>query len=170
MNSNKKLCLILDNSYMPRSITTTERAFVVMYKGNAEVLESYNEIFKTVNQSFTFYKPCIIRINAYVHMEYKELPLRREYIYKRDNYECVYCGSTNKKTLTLDHVFPKAKGGKDSWNNLVTCCKSCNSEKADLTIQEWGKEDPKPKRPHYLMMLKKTEGVIPEPWKRYLFL
>lgn len=170
MTSNKKLCLILDNSYMPRSITSTERAFVVVFKGNAEVLEEYDETFKTVRETPVFKKPAIIRINTYVNMEYKELPLRREYIYKRDNYECVYCGSTNRKSLTLDHVFPKAKGGKDSWNNLVTCCKSCNSEKADLTLEEWGKPDPKPKRPHYLMMLKKAEGVIPDAWKKYLFL
>lgn len=170
MNSTKKLCLILDNSYMPRSITTTERAFVVVFKGNAEILEEYDEVFKTVRETPVFKKPAIVRINTYVNMEYKELPLRREYIYKRDNYECVYCGSTNRKNLTLDHVFPKAKGGKDSWNNLVTCCKSCNSEKADLTLEEWGKPDPKPKRPHYLMMLKKAEGVIPDVWKKYLFL
>lgn len=170
MNSHRKLCLILDNSYMPRSITTTERGFVVVYKGNAEIIETYDEFFKTIKQPPIFKKPSIIRIDAYVKMEYKELPLRRDYIYKRDNYECVYCGNSNKKLLTLDHVIPKAKGGKDKWDNLVTCCSNCNNEKADLTLEEWGRPDPKPKRPHYLMMLKKAEGSIPEGWKKYLFI
>ena len=63
---------------------------------------------------------------------------------------------------------PKSKGGKDSWDNLVTACRRCNSEKADLSVEEWGRENPQPMRPHYLMLMKQT-NYIPEEWKPYLF-
>jgi 5-methylcytosine-specific restriction endonuclease McrA len=41
--------------------------------------------------------------------------------------------------LTLDHKVPKAQGGKDRMDNLVTACKRCNQDKADRTIEEYRK-------------------------------
>jgi 5-methylcytosine-specific restriction endonuclease McrA len=46
----------------------------------------------------------------------------------------VYCGS--KKSLTLDHVIPKSKGGMNTWENLVTSCFKCNLKKANRTPEE----------------------------------
>jgi hypothetical protein len=50
----------------------------------------------------------------------------------------------------------------------VTACRSCNSEKADLTLDEYGKEIPEPKRPHYLMLMKQMHD-IPKEWETFLF-
>jgi 5-methylcytosine-specific restriction endonuclease McrA len=52
----------------------------------------------------------------------------------RDFYECQYCAS--KESLTIDHVVPKSKGGKDTWENLVTACQKCNSRKGNRTPDE----------------------------------
>jgi len=38
--------------------------------------------------------------------------------------------------LTLDHVMPRHRGGRHTWENLVTACKSCNHRKAGRTPQE----------------------------------
>lgn len=51
-----------------------------------------------------------------------------------DDFECVYCGSTNN--LTLDHYIPKSKGGKFTVTNMLTCCYPCNSKKADKEAPE----------------------------------
>lgn len=51
----------------------------------------------------------------------------RNKIYKRDNYQCKQCNSKNN--LTIDHIFPFAKGGITEESNLQTLCKSCNSRK-----------------------------------------
>ena len=158
--------LVVDSAFLPRSVISTERAFVIHYKGNAEVIDNHPESFGLVNKDIDIKKPSIIRVFKYVNQEYTKVPPSRENIYKRDNYECVYCGSN--KNLTLDHVIPQSKGGKDGWHNLVTACKSCNGEKADLTLEEYGKEIPEPKRPHYLMLMKGMEN-IPEAWKYFLF-
>jgi 5-methylcytosine-specific restriction endonuclease McrA len=51
---------------------------------------------------------------------------------------CFYCGATER--LTVDHVIAVARGGRDSIGNLVSACKSCNSQKRHLTIMEWRKK------------------------------
>jgi 5-methylcytosine-specific restriction endonuclease McrA len=116
-----------------------------------------------------YHRPSIIRIFKYVNINFHKAKLSRENVFLRDGYECVYCGENNRKLLTLDHVHPQSKGGKDTWENLVTACKSCNNEKDNLTIMEWGRNHPDPKRPHYLMLVKKL-NYIPVEWETYLFL
>jgi CRISPR/Cas system Type II protein with McrA/HNH and RuvC-like nuclease domain len=157
--------LVVDSSFIAKAVIPTERAFVIHYKGNAEVIDEHPESFGLVNKDLDIKKPSIIRVFKYVN-QYKNVSLTRENVFKRDNYECVYCGSS--KILTIDHVIPQSKGGKDAWDNLVTACRSCNAEKADLTLEEYGKEIPQPKKPHYLMLMRGMEN-IPESWKKFLF-
>ena len=166
MNKYQKT-LVVDSSFVARSIISTERAFVISYKGNAEIIAEHPETFGVVNPNLEIYKPSIIRVFNYVKQHIQKVPLTRENIYRRDNFECAYCGCSNVRTLTLDHVIPKSKGGKDSWDNLVTACRPCNSEKADLTLEEYGKDIPEPKRPHYLMLLKQMHH-IPKEWETFL--
>lgn len=167
MNWKYTKALVVDNTYTARSIITTERAFVIAYKGNAEIIHEHPENFKLVNPNLDIKKPSVIRVKKYIKLSDK-VPLNRENIYKRDNYTCVYCGEEDKKLFTIDHVIPKAKGGQNTWDNLVTACKKCNSDKADLTLEEYGKDIPIPKRPHYLMLMKQLK-YIPQEWKFYLF-
>lgn len=54
---------------------------------------------------------------------------KRLAIYIRDDFECVYCGTTHN--LTLDHLKPRIRGGDNTAKNLVTACKSCNSARGD---------------------------------------
>jgi len=165
---NDKKCLVVDASYLPRSIITSKRAFVIKYKGNAEVVANHPTYFQTANKDVAYPKPSIIRVYRNIRLEYHKVPLTRTNIYKRDNYECVYCGNSDRSMLTLDHVVPRSKGGKDAWDNLVTSCYDCNQAKADLTIEEWGREDPKPRRPHNLMLMKSI-NYIPKEWEPFLF-
>lgn len=55
---------------------------------------------------------------------------RRERIFRRDAYRCVYCGTQHPpEDLSLDHVEPRMRGGDHSEGNLVTCCVACNRAK-----------------------------------------
>jgi len=66
-------------------------------------------------------------------------PLTNKTLFIRDSNVCGYCATNfSKSELTRDHVVPKSKGGKDSWMNLVTACKSCNHKKAARTPKEAG--------------------------------
>lgn len=60
---------------------------------------------------------------------------KRVAVYLRDGCRCVYCGSQAK--LTLDHVKPKAMGGRDLLHNLVTACQPCNASKKDMSLRSW---------------------------------
>jgi 5-methylcytosine-specific restriction endonuclease McrA len=166
--SKYQKALVVDASFIARSVISTERAFVISYKGNAEVIAEHPETFNLYNPELTIYKPSIIRVFTYVKHNIQKVALTRENIYRRDNYECVYCGCSNQRTLTLDHVIPQSKGGKDAWDNLVTACRPCNHAKADLTLEEYGKEIPEPKRPHYLMLMR-SMTYIPKEWETFLF-
>lgn len=125
--------LVLNYDYTPLNVTSLRRGFVLVDKGKAEVLREYdNPITTTVGN---FVRPLIIRLLRYINYhKKKDLKISRLKIYQRDGYKCVYCG-THKK-LTIDHVIPKSKGGKNTWENMVTCCSDCNSKKGSKTLQE----------------------------------
>lgn len=160
--------LVLDSGYMARSIIPSSRAFVIVYKGNAQIVENHPVHFKMVDEDLKINKPSIIRIPKYVKTDGKHhIPLNRMNVFRRDGWSCVYCGDRDKRSLTIDHVVPQSKGGKNSWENLVTACKSCNHKKSDLSLEEFGVDIQMPGKPHYLMLLKQLNYIYPE-WKPYL--
>ena len=69
-------------------------------------------------------------------------PEKRLAIYLRDEFRCVYCGKimchvSDPRELTLDHVVCRSAGGKNIESNLITACRSCNSERGARKISEW---------------------------------
>jgi len=124
--------LVLNFDYTPLNVTSVQRGFVLVTKGKAEVVRSgENPIITGYNK---YVRPVIIRLLKYIKHRTRLNNPNRSRIYKRDGYECVYCGS--KKHLTLDHVLPKSRGGTNEWTNLVTCCSKCNRQKDNKTPEE----------------------------------
>ncbi|MGH7744628.1 MAG: HNH endonuclease [Candidatus Dormibacteria bacterium] len=65
--------------------------------------------------------------------------VERKILYNRDLCICAYCGQQIKPyLLTIDHILPKSRGGKNIWQNAVSACKSCNHAKGNRTPEEWG--------------------------------
>jgi len=56
-------------------------------------------------------------------------------VLRRDKFTCTYCGG---RGATVDHIFPKSRGGRYTWQNLVTACADCNVAKSDRTPEEAG--------------------------------
>lgn len=144
-NSIYNKTLVVDSAYIARTIIPSTRAFAINFKGNAEIVYEHPKYFGLVDKSKKIKKPSVIRVFNYIKVNMQKVPLTRTNIYKRDGYRCVYCGGTDKRHLTLDHVYPRSKGGPDTWSNLVTACLTCNGEKDDLTLEEYGKDIPNPK-------------------------
>jgi len=159
--------LVLDSSYIPRSIIPSSRAFVIVYKGSAEVVANHPVHFKLVDEDLKINKPSIIRVPKFIKHGKHKVPLSKSNVFKRDNHTCVYCGSNKKRDLTIDHVIPKSKGGEDKWENLVTACFKCNNKKSSMDLEEFGIPIEQPRRPHYLMLLKQLNHIY-EDWKPYL--
>ncbi len=140
-----------------------------MYLGKAElVLDDKRKILRTINKNFPW--PSIIRLSFFVSVPYKRVVLTRKNILRRDNYKCAYCGRSDLP-LTIDHILPKAKGGIDSWENLICACTLCNNRKGDRTPIEARMELLyRPFRPSHIMFIKNVVGKLDENWKPYLYL
>lgn len=124
--------LVLNFDYTPLNTTSVGRGFVLVDKGKAEIVKS--DETPIVGGYRTYVRPLIIRLLKYIKHFTRVMRVNRSRIYKRDGYECVYCGS--KKELTLDHVLPKSRGGTNEWTNLVTSCMKCNRKKSNRTPEE----------------------------------
>ena len=69
--------------------------------------------------------------------------MRREQIFARDDYQCVYCGERfEPAALTVDLVQPRMRGGDRSGGNLVTACGGCNARKGGLRLSQVLLDDP----------------------------
>ncbi len=139
-----------------------------MFLGKAEIVaDKANKRIHSVSRSFPL--PSIIRLNSYIRVPYKSIILTRKNILRRDCHKCAYCGRGDL-TLTIDHVTPKARGGSDTWENLVAACVKCNNKKGDRTPDE--AKMPmriKPYAPNHIMFMKNTVSRLDESWKTYLF-
>lgn len=124
--------LVLNSDYSPLNVTSLKRGFGLVDKGKAEVLEKGEEDIITTMGNFI--RPLVIRLLNYVKYKSKGLKVTRKRIYKRDGFTCAYCGAN--RNLTLDHIMPKSRGGKNTWENMVTCCSRCNSKKNNRTPDE----------------------------------
>lgn len=144
--------LVLNQDNSPLMVCSVERAFILVFLNKSEMVRSANG-YKLHSVSHTYPMPSVIRLNRYVNAPYKGVNLTRQNIFKRDGYECQYCGT--RRDLTIDHVIPRAKGGTDSWMNLVTACKKCNAKKGDNTPDKANMPlRSKPYKPSYAIFLK----------------
>jgi len=160
--------LVLNQDYQAISLLEVQRAFILVLLRKAVLVESYEGIkLRSVREEFDF--PSIIRLNAYVALPFRKVPLTRQNIFRRDGHSCLYCGA--REGLTLDHVIPRARGGRTHWNNLVTACYKCNSRKGDLSLEESGISlQARPFRPGFIMFLSQFSGRVEESWKPYLMM
>ena len=161
--------LILNQSYEPVSICSAKKAIILIFLTKAEIVAKRDgRVVRSINYSMPF--PSVIRLARYIKVPFKKIELSRRNILKRDGFRCQYCG-TKSHELTIDHIIPKSRGGSDSWDNLVSACKSCNNKKADRTPEESGLHLIKrPRRPHHILFITQYMGKVDENWKPFLFM
>jgi 5-methylcytosine-specific restriction endonuclease McrA len=159
--------LVLNQDFTAISICSVTKAFLLVYLEKAELIsEARDLMLRTVTCSYPM--PSIIRLNNYVNVPYRgSVMLSRQNIFKRDGYLCQYCGAD--RDLTMDHVHPRSRQGKSSWDNLVTACRNCNSRKGDLTPEEANMPlMQKPFKPSFVMFLRDFSGRVDDNWLIYL--
>ena len=160
--------LVLNQSYEPLMVINAKRAIILVIKEKVEMLEKYKESIRSISRQFDL--PSVIKLNFYVHLKYKDIVLTRRNLLKRDNYRCQYCKKP-KKPLTIDHIIPKNKGGKDTWENLVAACVKCNTKKGDSLLKNIGMELIKnPRKPSKIFHLQSYVDKNQDNWKQYLFM
>jgi len=134
---------VLSTGYEFLYKTDWKKAISDVFGGRAEIIESSDELWiGTSTGKFPFpikvrYLSGIVlgKINRY----YRTPRPSKKNLYYRDEGKCQYC----KKEITLsnctvDHVFPKSKGGKHEWSNIVLSCSSCNQKKGSKLLEDTG--------------------------------
>lgn len=158
--------LVLNADFQPLNVTSFQRGFNLVYKGKAEVVEADVSRDPIKSQGRIYKRPLVIRLIRYIYVPFKKVPLTRYNIYRRDDHKCGYCKSDRE--LTLDHVVPRSRGGKNTWTNLVTCCKKCNTKKDNKTPKEVGMTlKVKLYQPTYQQFIKSMNFGRDEKWKNY---
>ncbi|MBP6832752.1 MAG: HNH endonuclease [Deltaproteobacteria bacterium] len=126
--------LLLNATFEPLKIISWQRAVTLMFLGKAELVEAYDEIIRGISTSIAM--PSVVRLRRYARHD-RRVKFSRGNVYRRDGYACQYCGvQPGASRLTLDHVVPRARGGRMEWTNIVTCCVTCNGRKADRTPEQ----------------------------------
>ncbi|HUV05942.1 MAG TPA: HNH endonuclease [Armatimonadota bacterium] len=161
--------LVLNNDYEPLNVCNMRRAVVLVYLGKAEILHTNHSVIGTLRGPVD--SPSVVKLRYHVKRPMPELRLSRRSILARDNYTCQYCGHQSRD-LTVDHLVPKRFAGKSAWENLVCCCRRCNSRKGDKTLEQANMTLVKqPRRPRYVPFISLTkylDSARNEAWRDYL--
>ncbi len=167
MNIDKKV-LLLNNSYEPIQIIGGKKAIIMLLLEKVDLIEKTNSFICSEKLKLSF--PSVIKLKKYVFIKIKNIPLTRKNILSRDNNICQYCGKKSK-TMTIDHVIPKDKSGKDTWTNLVSACSKCNIKKGNYLLSQINmKLLNKPKKPSHIYHMQKLVKSGNALWKPYLFM
>lgn len=130
--------VLFSKNYLPLSQINIKRAIALVVTGQAESLDFGNaRQWEIRSPSMVFQISEHIRLKSgNPERRWKVPPVNRREVFRRDHYTCQYCGLT--KHLTIDHVIPRSKGGRHTWDNVVTACAKCNSIKGDRLLTELG--------------------------------
>lgn len=160
--------LVLNQDYQPLSICSLRKAILLILLEKADLLHKHPEK-KIQTVRFDYDYPTVIRLQEYIRLPRMNIVVTRKNVLKRDSFKCQYCGT--RESLTIDHVIPKSRGGSDEWDNLITCCSTCNVKKGNRTPKE--ADMPlmsKPHKPNHLMYLRAQVQHVQDDWKPYLYM
>jgi len=147
--------LVLNRHFQPIHVTNAKRAFSLLYLGVARVIDrefktfdfdswaelseemASGDVIKTVGGAIRI--PRVIVLQLYDRIPKTKVRFSRHNIYMRDGNTCQYCAQELPRSeLNLDHVVPRAQGGRTTWENVVCCCVPCNLRKGCKTPQQAG--------------------------------
>ena len=146
--------LVLNRLWQPVNIVGVERAFSLLLQDHAQVIYTGDESFRMMDSStwlqlseeqapddredyiqtvkLRIRVPKVLLLRSYDQLPAQEVKFTRENLFDRDDYRCQYCGNNYEAAkLNMDHVIPRDRGGRTSWENIVTSCIKCNSRKAN---------------------------------------
>jgi 5-methylcytosine-specific restriction endonuclease McrA len=165
--------LLLNATYEPLKVVHWQKAVTLWCQGKVEIIAHHDREVRAV--SFSFKLPSVIRLLRYVRIKkrFDYVPFSRANIYARDEFTCQYCAGVHPtQELTFDHVVPVSQGGRKDWENIVTCCVSCNRRKGGRTPEEARMRLIRsPRRPISAPAIRITIGLrsAPESWRDYLY-
>lgn len=153
--------LVLNRNWQAVNIVDVRRAFGLLWRDHARVVNTLSrdctpldaaewlaysatvdpaaghDCIRTVRRQILI--PKVLLLRSYDRIPVTEIKFNRENVFIRDNFTCQYSGKRCRPSeLTLDHVIPRERGGRTSWENIVTCRRDINTRKANRLPHEVG--------------------------------
>lgn len=189
MNSPSVLAqpaLVLNESWAAIHTVTVRHALRLMFTGAAKAVapqtyevhgfdawtalavEPHEPHIRTVRLKIKV--PEVIVLTHYNGLPNPAAVFSRRNLFRRDHNQCQYCGRRpGTAELSIDHVFPRSRGGKSSWENCVLACTECNRGKRDRTPEEAGMHLLKqPHKPKWSPILEIPVGRVRHSWSRFV--
>lgn len=180
--------LVLNKSWMPIQTTTVREAVALVAKGSAYIidpdtyeqhdLETWDDVSRAKaivdnlvrSPKLSLAAPEVIVLTGYDSMGERSVVFSRRNLFKRDRYTCQYCGDQpGTAEMTIDHIMPKSRGGRSSWENCVLACIDCNKDKDDKTPKEAKmKLRKEPVKPSWKVLQQVPPKRVRLSWQKFL--
>lgn len=172
MSLDNKYVLVLNNSWVPIGVKKLKDAIISIYDNKDWFILQIDRIDGELNvipwhwnewvnlivpdncdhiktTKGIIRMPTVIIAKSYNKLFLKKLRPTKNSIYNRDNGICQYTGKKlSKNNCSIDHMIPKSRGGKNTWENMVLCDKRINNKKGSKLPEECNlKVLKKPKAP-----------------------
>jgi len=168
--------------YAPLSLVPWTKVVWWLVKGDVTglpritVVEEYEDVvINGVNKSYAL--PSVVAYTNYVKFP-EIINFSRYNVFLRDGFKCQYTGEKlMPEHLTIDHVVPLEKGGKTTWDNIVTATPKINHLKTNLSLKDFKKRygyqlkrDPYTPTYHELREKGKSHPpkIIHPSWEKYI--
>ena len=120
-------------SYYPLSLWPWQEAVKAAFLDRVVVVAEYDAMVRSPSLEIRI--PSVVVLKDYVKPA-KTTAFTRFNLFLRDEFCCQYCGA--KEGLTFDHVIPRSRGGRTTWENVVAACGPCNLHKGARTLRQAG--------------------------------
>lgn len=121
-------------SYYPLSVLPWQEAIKAVFRESVLVISEYDRVVRSPGMSMKL--PSVVALREYVPMA-RTPAFTRFNVFLRDQWTCQYCGDRFRThELTFDHVIPRSRGGRTTWENIVAACRVCNTKKGNSLPSE----------------------------------
>jgi 5-methylcytosine-specific restriction endonuclease McrA len=156
-------------SYYPLSLWPWQEVIKAVFLNRVDVVSTYDQVVHS--PSFEMQLPSVVSLKHYIAQD-RPPAFTRFNLFLRDSFSCQYCGDCDE--LTFDHVIPRSRGGRTTWENIVTACACCNLNKGGRTPKEAGMHPrARPRRPSAYELQERGRRFPPhhlhESWLDYLY-
>ncbi len=121
-------------SYYPLSLWSWQEAVKAVVSGRVNVVSVYERMVRSPSHAIRL--PSVISLKEYIPSA-RRPAFTRFNVFLRDRFSCQFCGEDfPTHELTFDHLIPRSRGGRTTWENVVTACSPCNLAKGDQLPSE----------------------------------
>lgn len=159
-------------SYFPLSLWSWQDTIKAVFLDRVNVVSEYDRVVRSPGTVMPV--PSVISLKHYVPAT-RRPAFTRFNVFLRDSFACQYCAQSRPaEELTFDHVVPRSRGGRTTWDNVVTACTICNLRKGSKTPHDCGMVPmtrPAPPTPYHLHRNGRRfpPNYLHESWRDFLY-